>query len=114
MNTPLVQEVTAVQAYEAKSSGATIVDVREEEEFVAGHIAGAVSLPLSRVVDDYKTLPLESEIIVNCRSGARSARAVSFLRSMGVDAKNLSGGVIAWNDAGLPLVTESGIDPVIA
>lgn len=107
-------EITANQANEAITAGATVLDVREIEEFEAGHIAGAISLPLSTIVEEYQKIEINGSVIVNCRSGARSARATAFLRSVGIDARNLKGGVIAWTHAGLPLVTDNGEEAFIA
>lgn len=107
-------EITATQANEAIAAGATVLDVREIEEFEAGHIFGAISLPLSTIVDECQRTEIKGYVIVNCRSGARSARATSFLRTLGIDAVNLTGGVIAWVHAGLPLVTDDGTEAFIA
>lgn len=114
MDLTSIPEVSAAEAFEAISKGTAIVDVREVEEFNAGHVAGSISLPLSVIVDEYQNANLSGTVIVNCRSGARSARATAFLRSVGVDARNLAGGVIAWSHAGLPLVTDDGSEPMIA
>ena len=109
-----ITEVTASQAINEISKGAVIIDVREADEFVAGHIEGAITLPLSTITDTYNKIPTDQTIIVNCRSGARSARAVAFLRTVGIPAQNLTGGIIAWTQAGFTLVAEDGGTPRIA
>ncbi|MDA8196050.1 MAG: rhodanese-like domain-containing protein [Actinomycetota bacterium] len=109
-----IPEINPLQAYEAISNGTPIVDVREADEFDAGHIADAISLPLSTISESYREMSLPETLIINCRSGARSARATEFLRSIGYNAYNLTGGVIAWTHAGLPIETSDGRPPVIA
>ena len=114
MDLSSVPEITAIQASEAIAAGATILDVREIEEFEAGHILGAISLPLSKIGEEHQKIKATGTLIVNCRSGARSARATTFLRSLGIDAINLTGGVIAWTHAGLPLVTDTDAEAYVA
>ena len=71
--------------------GAVLVDVREAEEFAAGHIPGAVNLPLSRI----KTvaLPKETPLFLYCLRGARSLRAVGVLKRMGYTNLRSIGGI---------------------
>ena len=75
--------------------GAVIVDVRMPDEYAAVHVPGAVLIPLPEVPD--RDVP----VYVICRSGARSQRASEYLRPLGIDAHNVSGGTLAWIDAGL-------------
>ena len=85
--------------------GRQVVDVRERDEFAAGHAVGAVNVPLGSIAS--ASLPDESETIyVICQSGGRSLRAVDVLTSRGIDAVNVEGGTSAWMLAGLP--TEAG------
>lgn len=101
------EDVSAVDAVAFLESGeAILVDVRESEEFRAGHAPGAHFLPLSDFVVD--SLPEGSKIIAICRSGARSERATEALRSRGFEARNLIGGMKAWAASGLPVVSEDG------
>jgi rhodanese-related sulfurtransferase len=77
-----------------------LLDVRQPEEFNQGHIEGAVLMPLSSLPDSYKRIPKGVKLVVYCRSGHRSAQAVSFLRDRGyVKAVSLSGGYMAWSGA---------------
>lgn len=92
---------------------ATVLDVREDDEWQAGHIEGALHVPLVDVPVRFGELPADTEIVVVCRSGGRSARAVAWLIDNGVDAVNLDGGMGAWADAGRPMVSETGSDPVV-
>jgi len=77
-----------------------LLDVRQPEEFAQGHIEGAVLMPLGGLPDSYQRIPKGVKLVVYCRSGHRSAKAVSFLRDHGYDkAVSLSGGYTAWSGA---------------
>jgi rhodanese-related sulfurtransferase len=85
-----------------------LLDVREDDEWQAGHIDGAQHIPLGELGERIGELPKESRIVAVCRSGGRSGAAVRGLKQLGYDAENLDGGVTAWSKAGLPLVDGSG------
>jgi rhodanese-related sulfurtransferase len=94
---PLIAPV-ALKALMATQAKFVLVDVRQPEEFAAGHIDGAVAMPLDTVPAAYKNLPKGVKLVVYCRSGHRSAKAVSFLVSHGYEnAVSLDGGITAWN-----------------
>ena len=85
---------------------AMVIDVREDKEFVEGHIINSVHIPLGSVKERINELEKhkEKQIIVSCRSGARSNSACSTLRKNGFEnVYNLKGGVLAWQGADLPL-----------
>lgn len=84
--------------------GTTLLDVREQNEWDEGHAIGAVHVPLGDLTARVGELPVGGQLIVICRSGARSARATAWLNGAGFDAINLDGGMIAWARAGLPVV----------
>ena len=87
-------------------SGMQIVDVREANEFggVLGHIHGARLIPLGELGAQLETLDKDAETIAVCRSGARSAQAVSMLEKAGfAKVANLAGGMINWNNQRLPV-----------
>jgi phage shock protein E len=74
-----------------------LIDVRQPDEFSAGHIDGAVLMPLDRLPQTYKQIPKGVGLVVNCRSGHRSAQAVAFLLAHGyAQAVSLDGGYLAW------------------
>ncbi len=85
-----------------------LLDVREDDEWRAGHIDGSQHIPLRALADRLAELPSDRAIVAVCRSGSRSAVAVRGLRQLGFAAENLDGGVTAWARAGLPLVDSSG------
>ena len=103
-------DVTAVPA---DLAGTTILDVREDDEWAAGHIPGALHIPLSEVPSRLDELPDEGEFLVICRSGGRSARAAQWLGQNGYDAINVSGGMGAWQDAGREMVSDTGDAPTV-
>lgn len=83
---------------------AVIIDVREEEEWDAGHIAGAVHIPLNQLdarlseLQPYK----DTTIITQCRSGKRSLQALELLKSAGFSkVSSMDGGIVAWSKDGL-------------
>ena len=82
-----------------------LIDVRQPEEYVAGHVRTARLLPLRDVPDHVAELPTDTEVFVICRSGSRSAMASEFLIEQGVRAVNVAGGTLAWADAGHAFVT---------
>jgi rhodanese-related sulfurtransferase len=90
-------------------AGAVLFDVREPDEYNEAHVGGAVLVPLGTVPDSVARFPVDGPVLVICRSGARSARAVEFLRGQGVDAVNVVGGTLAWLASERPCVT--GSDP---
>jgi rhodanese-related sulfurtransferase len=85
-----------------------LLDVREDDEWTAGHIDGALHIPLGQLAARLDELPKERTIVAVCRSGGRSEAAVRGLRKLGYEAENLEGGVNAWDRAKLPLVDGSG------
>lgn len=103
-------EVTPSEALSRMQQGALLVDVREQNEFDEVHAAGATLMPLSQFEDLYHELPADREILLICRSGARSGRATEFLLQNGYSqVMNLKGGTLAWLEADLPSVkAESG------
>lgn len=74
-----------------------IVDVREQDEWNSGHIAGAKHIPLGMVGSRHKELDPNQETILVCRSGNRSGLACELLESMGYDVVNMTGGMMNWS-----------------
>ena len=78
-----------------------LLDVREDDEFKAGHIPGAEWIPLGQLSSRLDELPKDKTIVAVCRSGNRSAQATELLRQNGFDAHNMQGGMNSWVQAGL-------------
>ncbi len=86
-------------------TGAVVVDVRPAGEFETGHLPGARNIPIAEFEKRASELPSGKPVIVCCASGANSSRAAGILRKSGrQDVFNLSGGLRAWTQGGLPLV----------
>jgi len=94
-------EITAVELKKKLDAGETplIVDVREPNEYQINRIAGSTLIPLGELPRRYQELPRDREIILQCKTGARSGRAQDFLKSVGfARVKNLKGGIRDWID----------------
>jgi rhodanese-related sulfurtransferase len=91
-----VSEVTIEELESALQSGARLVDVREPDEYEAGHVPGAVLVPLATVPDALGQFPAGGTTYVICKTGGRSLRACEFLVDQGRDAVNVEGGTMAW------------------
>ncbi len=84
-----------------------VLDVRGIGEYDAGHIAGAMNVPHTRLAAHLEELPKDRPLHVQCAGGVRSARACSFLQRRGYDVVNIAGGFRAWQQAGLPVETDA-------
>ena len=80
-----------------------LLDVRRQAEFVEGHIPGAANMAHTRMLSRLSEIPRDRHILVNCRSGMRSARACSLLQKHGYEVTNVAGGFLAWEQAGAPI-----------
>jgi rhodanese-related sulfurtransferase/glyoxylase-like metal-dependent hydrolase (beta-lactamase superfamily II) len=109
-------QVSARTARAMVEDGATLLDVREPEEWDEGYAPGAVLMPMGEVHARHRELPGTGRIVVVCRSGGRSAAVTDALCAAGYDALNLTGGMCAWTAAGLttvkPSPTTGDHDPV--
>jgi rhodanese-related sulfurtransferase len=92
---------------------AFVLDVREDDEWAAGHAPGALHIPLMDLPTRIGELPNDVPITVVCRVGGRSAQATTWLVQQGYDASNLDGGMFAWASAGREFVCDSGAEPVV-
>ncbi|SDC77630.1 rhodanese-like domain-containing protein [Actinokineospora iranica] len=92
---------------------AVLLDVREQDEWDAGHAPGAVHIPMSELAGRLADVPDGGEIYVICRVGGRSARVTQYLNGNGWEAKNVDGGMQSWAALGRPLVTDSGAEPQV-
>jgi rhodanese-related sulfurtransferase len=91
---------------------AVVLDVREDDEWAAGHIDGALHVPMMqlphRLQFDPGAITPDADIVVVCKVGARSAQVTAWLRHQGYDARNLAGGMLAWAAAGRPMQSVDG------
>lgn len=97
---------------------AVLLDVREQEEWDAGHIAGALHVPMMSLPQRLQYEPGEitpdNDIVVVCKMGGRSAQVTAWLRHHGYAAVNLDGGMLAWEAAGRPMESADGRVPFVA
>ena len=85
-----------------------LIDVREPHEHEAGRIAGDRLIVLGSLSAEAHTIDQGRPVVFYCRSGARSAMATQAFSEAGFDAHNMAGGLLAWDQAGLPLEPDGG------
>ncbi len=101
-------EVTPAAAADLVTAGAVVIDVREPDEWSAGHVPDSVLIPMSQVEARVAEIAPERVALIVCRSGGRSNAVAQLLSARGIDAVNLAGGMHSWEREGLPVVTDSG------
>lgn len=92
---------------------AVVLDVREDDEWQAGHAVGAVHIPMTELAERLDDVPEGDPLYVICRSGGRSARVAAYLNANGWDAVNVVGGMGAWQAAGRPMAADGGRVPEV-
>ena len=102
------EEVSPQRAAELVRDGAQLVDVRQADERDAGRIEGSVHIELDRLPSEAAAIDRDRPVVFYCRSGSRSALATHAFRAAGYDAHNLTGGLLAWRERGLPLEPPDG------
>ncbi|MFJ6631033.1 rhodanese-like domain-containing protein [Streptomyces sp. NPDC091376] len=89
-----------------------VLDVREDDEWAAGHVEGALHIPMSDFVARFgevtEAVSAGRRAYVMCRVGGRSAQVTQYLVQQGIDAVNIDGGMQAWDSAGRPMTTDNG------
>jgi len=93
---------------------AVLLDVREPDEWAAGHVEGATHVPMGEVPIRVGELPAAAPLYVICRSGKRSGEVVLWLAEQGIDSVNVAGGMQAWAAAGRAMVSQTGATPIVA
>lgn len=96
---------------DALADDARILDVRNPDEWELGHAPGAIHIPLPELESRLAEVPTDGPLVVTCRGGGRAGRAVVWLREQGLDATNLTEGMLGWKAAGRALVSEQGAEP---
>jgi len=91
-----------------------LLDVREPDEWAVGHAPEATHIPLGDLSQRTAEIPVDQTIYVICRSGNRSGRAAQALNKAGWTAVNVAGGMQDWAAVGLPMISESGLEPTVA
>ncbi|MGH9079037.1 MAG: rhodanese-like domain-containing protein [Acidimicrobiales bacterium] len=107
-DTPSVTDVEPLEARRLAETGALLLDVREDDEWDAGHAPGATHLAMGLVADRIEEIPSDRTLVCVCRVGGRSATVAGALAGVGFDVRNMAGGMLAWEGAGLPITTDTG------
>ena len=97
-------DVSVVEAQRLVEDGALLLDVREDDEWAEVHAPDATHLPMSRLREHVESLPVDRPIACICHIGGRSSMVASALRDAGFFAVNVTGGMDAWEAAGLPVI----------
>ncbi|MEU6790706.1 rhodanese-like domain-containing protein [Nonomuraea wenchangensis] len=93
---------------------AYLLDVREQDEWLAGHAPDAVHIPMTQIQGRVEEIPADRTVYVVCRVGGRSLQVAAWLNQLGRDAVNVGGGMQSWEAASRPMVSETGQDPFVA
>jgi rhodanese-related sulfurtransferase len=100
----VVPEIDLPAFAAAHAGGAVVLDVREPFEYANGHVPGAVLMPMAQVHSRMRDVPPGEKVYVICASGNRSYTAAGWLRTAGIDAVSVAGGIGLWAAQGRPLV----------
>jgi len=101
-----VPEIDVHELARLREQGATLLDVRNPDEWLEARVPGVPLIPLPELAERTDEVPAGDPLYVICAAGGRSAKAAEHLRTLGVDAVNVAGGTRAWVEAGY--ATESG------
>lgn len=107
------EDVPAVGAADVPRDG-YLLDVREQDEWDAGHAPEAVHIPMGQLGDRAGEIPRDQEVFVICRSGQRSAQVTVALNQAGWLVRNVDGGMKGWAEAGRPMERVGGGPPYVA
>jgi rhodanese-related sulfurtransferase len=103
-----VADIDPAEARRLVEGGAVLLDVREDDEWEAGHAPEAVHLAMGLVAEQIDTVPTDRTVVCVCRVGGRSGAVAASLAGAGYDVRNVDGGMLAWEQSGLPVVTAGG------
>lgn len=108
-------QLPAVDAAAVPSDG-FLLDVREDDEWGAGHAEAALHIPMGRITERFGEVTEAADgrtVHVVCRAGGRSAQVTQYLIAQGIDAVNVDGGMLAWDAAGRPMVNAGQAPAVV-
>jgi rhodanese-related sulfurtransferase len=101
----MIAEISIAEFEPHVAAGSLVIDVRETDEFVSGHVPNAISIPLSTLQDHVDEFRREGTVYVICRSGGRSMRACQYLADFDIDnLVNIAGGTSGWIASGNAVV----------
>lgn len=100
---PAVIDVQTAAALQERDD-VLLIDVREQWEYDEGHIPGITHIPMNEIPNRLSEIPTDKTVVLTCRSGNRSGQVTDYLQQQGFDnVHNMSGGIVAWQGAGLPV-----------
>ncbi len=102
------REISREEARKLVDEGAQLVDVRADHEWEAGRIPGAKHVPLAEMNERTGEIAQDRPVVLYCRGGTRSSMATEALAAAGYDAAKMTGGIVGWEEEGLPLEPEGG------
>lgn len=103
-----VPQVDVAEVPAEPDPSVVLLDVREDDEWQRGHVAGAVHVPMGEIPARMAQLSPDPTYYVMCHLGGRSQRVAQYLARNGYRVANVSGGIQAWADAGRPVITDAG------
>jgi len=107
-STGTATEISVAQAYQKFQQGTFFLDVRTQAEWDQLHLAKSTLIPLDQLSSRLAEVPKDQDVVVICRSGARSKEGMNLLRGAGFTRVScMTGGLIAWQAAGYPLVSKA-------
>ena len=109
-------EVAQAQIVDVPSTfdgSVVLLDVREDDEWRRGHAPGAQHIPMGQVPSRIGEINADAKLFVVCQAGGRSQRVAQYLARNGYTPVNVSGGMLAWEGAGRPVITDDGATGVI-
>lgn len=108
---PVSEPISSIAAADVPgefNDDVVLLDIREDDEWELGHAPGALHIPMGEIPGRMDELDPDSELYVVCRQGGRSFRVCQYLNQNGHDSINVGDGMVGWQKAGRPLVTDSG------
>ncbi len=105
---PVVAQAGVADLPAQFGSTAVLLDVRENDEWSRGHAADAQHIPMGEVPARLDEISRSAKLYVMCKVGGRSAKVADFLARNGFEPINVNGGMLAWAEAGRPVVTDDG------
>jgi rhodanese-related sulfurtransferase len=105
---PLIGQTTVTDLPAEFGPSAVLLDVREDDEWQRGHAAAAQHIPMGEVPGRLDEIDRSAKLYVICKAGGRSAKVAQFLARDGFEPINVDGGMLAWVEAGRPVVAGDG------
>jgi rhodanese-related sulfurtransferase len=105
---PLIAHATIAELPIEFGPGTVLLDVREDDEWNRGHAAAAQHIPMGQVPGRLDEIDRSAKLYVICKAGGRSAKVAEFLARDGFEPTNVEGGMLAWDSAGRPVITDAG------